>query len=98
MTDVQWIPVSERMPGSGEFVLAYLKNPLGKGRRIRAFWATKRTLESSGEFDDWADYDEEKDCYYTPEGWYEANEYEETHWHVTDPVTHWMPLPEPPNE
>jgi hypothetical protein len=29
-------------------------------------------------------------------GWYETNEYEETHWAVSDPVTHWMKLPDPP--
>lgn len=94
----QWVKCSDRMPESGQYVLAYLKNQLGKGRRIRAFYAAKFTEESNGDWDEFAEYDEERDKYYTPEGWYETNEYEETHWKVTDPVSHWMPLPEPPND
>lgn len=93
-----WVRVSDRMPEAGVPVIAYLKNELGKGRRIRAFYATPRMLEVSSDLDGAADHDEETDTYYTPEGWYEDNEYEETHWKVTDPITHWMALPEPPNE
>lgn len=34
---------------------------------------------------------------YCPAGWYETNECEEVYFRVTDPVTHWMPLPDPPS-
>ena len=89
-----WIPVGERLPDAGQYVLVYV-NDANRVARIRAFYAPKHTMEQNGD-SDWIDYSEEKDEYFLPEGWYEANDYEETHWHVTDTVTHWRPLPEPP--
>ena len=97
MTADQWVKCSDQLPKAEQFVLAYFKNECGKDRRIRAFYAPRFTVESScadGEADE---YDEAKDDYYLKEGWYEANEYEEVHWFVHASITHWMPLPEPPN-
>jgi hypothetical protein len=48
---------------------------------------------ASGEF---GDYDEEKDEYYTPEGWYEWQSTPDIHWKLDCKVTHWMPLFEKP--
>ena len=45
----------------------------------------------------YADYNEKEDLYYWPEGWYEWNRHEETHWRVGETVTHWMALPLPFN-
>lgn len=45
---------------------------------------------------DWADYDEEKDAYIIPEGWFESVRFAEEFGVVDRVVTHWMPLPEPP--
>ena len=92
-----WRHVDEEMPKSGVPVIALITNPLGKTRRIRAAYAATNTLPLDSEAeDDAATYDEATDTYYCSEGWYETNEYEETHWRVEDPVTHWMPLPSPP--
>lgn len=88
-----WIKVTHRLPESGVPVLAFVTNELGRTRRIRAQWCAKFTEESDG---DDAEYCEEKDTYYSPEGWYESNEYDEVNWFVHDPVSHWMPLPEGP--
>ncbi len=88
-----WIKVTHRLPESGVPVLAFVTNESGKTRRIRAQWCAKFTEESDG---DDAEYCEEKDTYYSPEGWYESNEYDEVNWFVHDPVSHWMPLPEGP--
>jgi hypothetical protein len=57
-------------------------------------YAAAKTLEAADDED--GEYDEERDAYFVKPGWYETNEYEEVHWAVHDPVTHWMPLPEPP--
>lgn len=96
--DVQaWIPVSERLPKSSFPVLAFVTNSHGKTRRLRAHWIAKHTEEMWDGDDMDGDYSEEKDTTYTPEGWYETNDYEDTHWFIHDPVTHWMPLPAPPS-
>lgn len=85
------------LPKSGVPVIAFVINAAGKSRRIRAMYAAEKTLPLDADCDDpGAVFDEETDTLYCPEGWYETNEYEETHWGVSDPVTHWMPLPEAP--
>lgn len=45
-----------------------------------------------------AEYDEKADAYIIPEGWWESITYSEAFSAVCDIVTHWMPLPEPPEE
>lgn len=94
-----WVPVAERMPASGMTVLACYKNSADKWRRIRAKWVAAKSSEASYE-SDIGEYDEAADCYYDPEGWYEQidNWPEYTACTVDEGVvTHWMPLPEPPN-
>lgn len=98
---MNWIRVEDKMPEPGVPVLAYVVGDwLASGkrwtRRIRAQYAAKGTLELSDSAWEDGDYDEATDRIYAKPGWYEDNEYEETHWRVTDPVTHWMPLPDPP--
>lgn len=47
------------------------------------------------------DYDESRDVYLIPEGWWEYCHYNPDDVYnnaVDDTVTHWMPLPEPPKE
>jgi hypothetical protein len=93
-----WISVTDLLPEAEVFVLAFFVNDHGKHRRIRAFYAPRFTV-TTGCDNDWYESkpeEENDDEYYLPEGWYEANEYEETNWHVNDTVTHWMPLPAPP--
>ena len=36
--------------------------------------------------------------YYWPQGWYEWNDQDDTHWMIVDQVTHWMPLPSGPED
>ena len=46
-------------------------------------------------------YDEENDCCYIPEGWWEYRHYNDDDVFnnpIDDEVTHWMPLPEIPKE
>lgn len=91
----EWIKVSDRLPFPGVKVIAYYKNINGKGRRIRAEWVPKFSMEDDGEFQGDCDYDEHGDAFW-PEGWYETNEHEETSWRVDEEVTHWTQLPPPP--
>lgn len=93
-----WISVDARLPQPGVTVLAYYVNRLNNGRRIRAVWIPSKFEEAAPE-QDFAEYDEEKDCYFTPEGWYEQidNWGDYTAVAVCEgTVSHWQPLPAPP--
>ena len=61
---------------------------------------TKRTEDSEWWWEaDGFEYDEERDDYIIPEGWWEYKHYngdEQHNYAVDDDVTHWMPLPKPP--
>ena len=95
-----WIKVEERQPDPGVPVIAFVTDPKNPkwSRRIRAVYAVEGTLEL-GEGDPWdgCTCDEESGEWFCQPGWYEQNWYEETNWRVTDTVTHWMPLPDPPS-
>lgn len=91
-----WIPVGERMPKSGQIVLALQRwDRSEKLSVIRAAWSAPKTEEASPESDH-AEYDEATDTYYEPEGWYEQM----SHWDDYAAVfvsgatiVAWMPLP-----
>ena len=93
----EWIKCTDRMPEASVSVMAFVPSFCGggKSRRIRAQYAPPKTLEQNY-YAEGGEYDEATDTYYCKEGWYETNEYEDIHWGVTDEVTHWMPLPNPP--
>lgn len=64
---LEWQPI-ETAP-SNKTVLVFFQNELGKGRVVKAVFFPKNTnTDTDGEF---AEYDEETDEYYAPEGWYE---------------------------
>lgn len=94
-----WIPVTERLPSRRQPVLACYTNGYGHGRTIRAQWLAKFQQESDDIDNFYAEYDEETDTYYDPEGWYELidNWGEYSSVGVTEgTITHWMPLPAAP--
>ena len=99
---VAWISVTDALPKSGVTVLACYRNRLGKLRRIRAHWSAAKTVEVYSE--DWdlcSEYDEATDTYYVTEGWYECIDNWGDYSAVAvseGEVTHWMPLPEAPQE
>ena len=99
LADDGWIRVEDALPESGVPVIAFVPRYGGhtNSRRIRAQYAAKHSLEQHMEADG-GDYDEASDTYYCEPGWYEDNEYEEIHWCVSDEVTHWQPLPQPPKD
>ena len=96
-----WTKVADSYPVPEVPVIAYVQQALGDknaSRIIRAEWIPKFTCVASDDDYDNIEYSEDKDEYYLTEGWYEKNEFEDTHWKVDGTVTHWMLLPEPPGE
>ena len=99
-----WISVKDRLPESGEHILACCEMDSIYGGKKRyvcdAFHAEYKSIEAIGDCDLDCDYDEETDEYYFPEGWYEVikNWDEYSCILMDDTVTHWMPLPDPPEE
>ena len=93
----EWISVKDEMPRAGFKVLAFIPDycASGNSRSTYALYAPPKTLEPSDDSED-VEYDEATDTFYCLEGWYEANEYAEVYWAITDRVTHWMKLPEAP--
>lgn len=90
-----WVPVAERLPEPGAAVLVARGKHVMRAVHVphMAFCeATHGYFEPDGA----AYYDEATDETYWPEGWYEWNEHEDTHWRVDREPTHWMPLPAPP--
>lgn len=103
--DNTWIPCSERLPEVETEVLALCDRngyrfvcPAiyedGKMSEANSVWHWEELWAYGG-------YDEENDCYFVPEGWWENrlfNQDDVCNNLIDCPVTHWMPLPEPPEE
>lgn len=94
-----WYPI-DSAPKHGKPILIFYKNSLGKNRTVKACYLDKFQEESCDSFEP-ADYDEETDQYYYPEGWWELidnwEDYSMVVIHEGNP-THWTPLPPPPEE
>ena len=85
-----WVNLPGQLPEPGKPVLL----DIGKKYPIRAMWAAKFTLPVSLEDDSgFGEHDERTDEWYCPEGWYEWNEHEETHWAVSATPRAWATLP-----
>lgn len=96
---MEWQPIDENAK-SGKKLLLSLVNVAGNRRAIVGFWVEKFTIEDDGGSDE--SYVDEKDgTYYWREGWYESLESHDDYsclYAAQDSITHYMPLPPPPNQ
>jgi hypothetical protein len=99
-----WISVDDRLPEIERNVLIVTKSTYSGSLRVnQAFYENGEIGECESDYS-WStsyidmSYDEDKDDYIVPKGWYVDNDYLEEFCEVTDEVLYWRPLPEPPKE
>ena len=101
----RWIPVTERLPEPETDVLAVC-NRNGNIFVVPAIYENGKMLTQDSKWN-WCDidsyglYSEEADDYFVPEGWWENRQFnpDDVYNNLIDcAVTHWMPLPEAPEE
>lgn len=106
----EWIPCSERLPDNEQEVeISCKRNYIKSGDEKRTAYFTARAFYTDGNMNTedscfwWDDcynweYDEEKDAYIIPEGWWEYVTFSEQFGVVDAEVLAWKPLPEPYKE
>lgn len=100
----EWISVNDRLPESGVHVLIFCEMHRYGGEIAGkyvcdGYYAEANKIIADGFPDEcYCEYSEEDDEYYLREGWYEVvknwDDYNSVA--VEDFVTHWMPIPAPP--
>lgn len=98
----EWVSVEERLPKAEKEVRLFCITPNGYKYQCQGFYVPPGMLRDDSDYSwDWEccdEYDEDSDDYFVNPGWYESchNWDEYSAFRVADKVTHWMPLPEPP--
>lgn len=99
-----WMSIKEMMPDPEERVLLCTVSKVG-GKKYKyivigmyedgnVYEGNSKYLWEDCNWDEDEYYDEEKDDYLVPEGWWEDGVYSETTGLIDDEVIAWMPLPE----
>ena len=103
-TKSAWISINEDQPKPKQRVYVVCEIPKYSGGVFRfqtmaeyiPYMTVKESDYMAEEFQGEGDYNEERDEYYTPKGFYEWQSEPEMNWKVSAKLTHWMPLMELP--
>lgn len=101
----RWIPCSESLPDTETEVLALCRRGgvsfVCPAMHEDGTIITSESIWNWNEIEGYGLYSEEADDWYIPEGWWEYRRFndDDVYNNIIDcAVTHWMPLPEPPEE
>lgn len=98
---MEWIRISVKHPTPCKTVLVVFENKHGGRFVTMAQYVPPKTILSDDFLSEEAmgngfeEYDEEKDCYWTPAGWYEWQYVAEQHYFLDERVTHWAEIQMP---
>lgn len=106
---MNWISVKDRLPKNEQTVLVYVKRMVSyepeeyETIMLTAIYTDgKHSVAYSDYCKKWSwsdyEYDEEADEFIIIKGWWGITEGLDNMIWISDTVTHWMPLPEPPEE
>ena len=95
-----WIKFSDVKPGNQKRVLVCFFNPCGKTRTTIAVYIEPKTVLADDFIDEdhWnlAEYDEKKDCYWTPGGFYEDQYETDINYRISETIEYWLSVPVSP--
>lgn len=101
----RWIPCSERLPEPETEVLVVCRRGgfsfVCPAMHEDGTIITSESIWNWNEIEGYGLYSEEADDWFIPEGWWEYRQFndDDVYNNLIDcTVTHWMPLPEPPEE
>ena len=100
----EWVSVEERLPKAEKDVRLFCITFNGYKYQCQGFYVPPGTHRYDSDYS-WDleccdEYDEDSDDYFVNPGWYESvhNWDEYSAFGIADKVTHWMPLPAPPEK
>lgn len=96
---MNWISIEDQKPKARQRVYVTCLNAKKRYQTMAEYVPYMEVPEEDFMADDYwgdGDYSEEKDEFFTPEGFYEYQFEAEEHYKIHNKVTHWMPLLELP--
>lgn len=100
----EWVSVDERLPKAEKEVRLFCITSNGYKYQCQGFYVPPGMHRDDSDYSwDWEcceQYDEDSGDYFVNPGWYESvhNWDEYSAFGIADKVTHWMPLPAPPEK